>query len=194
MFERASPKIFSKLGKPYFRTIGPLIVLLRRFAPGQVENARRPPGVDGPRISSLFEQRRTARSRGLGLAFGEGRVEEAAGGGEAHLLLDEAGGLGGAVLAVHAGVFPLDRERAVVADLVEGAGDGVEVDLAAARRAEVPAAAGVAEVQVRAEDAGLAVERPRGVLDVDVVDPVGERPDELRPGRRTARAGGWGRS
>ena len=71
-------------------------------------------------------------------------------------------------------VFPLDRERAVVADGVQGPGDLLEVDLAAARRAEVPAAAGVAEVQVRAEDARLAVERPRGVLDVDVVDPVRE--------------------
>src|SRR5271157_4280594 len=100
----------------------------------------------------------------LRLPFRERLVEEPAGGLEAHLLLDEAGGLGGAVFAVHAGVFPLDGKRAGVADLVEDAGDGVEIDLAAARRAEVPAPSGVAEVQVRAEDPALAVERSRGVL------------------------------
>src|SRR5437762_1577115 len=98
-----------------------------------------------------------------GLALGEGGVEEPTCGLESHLLLDEAGRLGGAVLAVHAAVFPLDREGAVIADLIERPRDLLEVDLASARRAEVPAAAGVAEIEVRGEDPGPAVERPGGV-------------------------------
>ena len=85
----------------------------------------------------------------LALAFGEGRIEEPAGRLEAHLLLDEPSRLGGAVFAIHAAVFPLDRERAVVADVVERPRDLLEVDLSAAGRAEVPAAAGIAEVEVR---------------------------------------------
>src|SRR5262249_54901958 len=53
-----------------------------------------------------------------------------------------------------------------------------EVDLAATWRTEVPAAAGGAEVQVRAENARAAIERPRRVLDVHVIDPVRERAQE----------------
>ncbi|MCK7522304.1 MAG: hypothetical protein MZV64_33810 [Ignavibacteriales bacterium] len=49
----------------------------------------------------------------------------------------------------------------VVAGGVELADDGVEVDVAVAERAEVPAAPQVAEGQVRAEDAGPAVEASR---------------------------------
>jgi hypothetical protein len=67
--------------------------------------------------------------------------------------------LRGAVLAVHAAVFPFDRQRAVVADVVERADDLLEVHAAVAQRAEVPAAVGVPEVQVRAQYAGTAVER-----------------------------------
>src|SRR5438445_12234866 len=86
--------------------------------------------------------------------------------------LDEGGGLRGAVGAVHAAVFPLDRQRPIVADAVQRTHDLLEVHTAAARRAEVPAAARIAEVEVRAQDAGAAVEVARGVLDVHVVDAV----------------------
>ena len=51
-----------------------------------------------------------------------------------------------AVFAVHAAIFPFDGERAVVADFVERADDLFEVHAAATRRAEVPAAAQVAEI------------------------------------------------
>src|SRR5437763_9846601 len=66
----------------------------------------------------------------------------------------EGAGLGGAGFAVHAAVFPLDGERALVADVVEGADDLLEVDAAVAKRAEVPVATRIAEVEVSAEDAG----------------------------------------
>ena len=55
----------------------------------------------------------------------------------------------GAPVAVHAGVLPLDRERALVADPVQGAEELLEVDVAVAGGDEVPAAGVLAEVQVR---------------------------------------------
>src|SRR5262245_59614420 len=77
------------------------------------------------------------------------------------------------MLAIHPVVLPLDRERAAIADLVERAHDLLEVDRAAAGRAEVPPAAAVAEREVSAEDAGLARPvRPPHVLDMDVDDPL----------------------
>src|SRR5690606_30398978 len=72
-------------------------------------------------------------------------------------LADEGGGLGGAVHAVHADVLPLDGERAAVADVVEGDDDVLELHVAVAEGAEIPVAAGVAEVGVAAEDADVAV-------------------------------------
>src|SRR5436305_605323 len=110
----------------------------------------------------------------LGLTFGEGGVEQPTGGLEAHLLLDEPCRFGGAVFAVHAGIFPLDGKGTVVADVVQRPRDLLEVDLASTGRAEVPAPTRIAEIEVRGEDAGPAVEGPGGVLDVHVIDPVGE--------------------
>ena len=83
------------------------------------------------------------------------------------------------MLAVHATILPLHRERALVAGLVEGPDDLLEIDAAAARRTEVPAPAGIAEVDVAAEDPGAAIQGHDRVLDVDVVDAVMERADEL---------------
>src|SRR3954469_14642721 len=57
-----------------------------------------------------------------------------------------------APVAVHAGVLPLDRKRALVADPVERADHRLEVDVAVARGDEVPPAAGLPEVEVAAED------------------------------------------
>src|SRR5205807_8308804 len=86
-------------------------------------------------------------------------------------LFHEGGGFGGAVLSVHAAVFPFDRERALVADVVEGDDDLLEVDVAAAGGAEVPVAARVGEGGMAAEDAdGAVAVAPPGVLDVHVVD------------------------
>ena len=80
----------------------------------------------------------------------------------------------GAPVAVHAGVLPLDRERALVADPVQRAEQVLEVDVAVAGGDEVPAARLLAEVQVPAEDRAAAVEALDRVLDVHVVDAVGE--------------------
>ena len=67
-----------------------------------------------------------------------------------------------------------------VADPVQRAEELLEVDVAVAGRDEVPAARLVAEVQVRGEDRAAAVEALARVLDVHVVDPVGELERELR--------------
>ena len=55
---------------------------------------------------------------------------------------------------------------------------GVEVNVAAPRRAEIPPAPRVTEREVAREYAAVAVERGRGVLDVAVIDPVGEAVDK----------------
>ena len=85
----------------------------------------------------------------------------------------------GPVQAVHAGVLPLDRDRAGVADRVERAERVLPRHVAVPGRDEVPPAAGVAPRQVRSEHAGPAVGRTHpGVLAVDVVDAVLEVRDE----------------
>src|SRR5579875_1872007 len=77
-------------------------------------------------------------------------------------------------LAVHAGVLPLDGERAGVSGSVERADDLLEVDVAVARGDEVPTPVRMSEVQVRAEQRAAPVDPPLGVLDVHVEDAVGE--------------------
>src|SRR5690606_42068156 len=75
-------------------------------------------------------------------------VLEAAGG--RRRILDVAQVLacfGRAVLAVHGVVLPLDRERALIANLVEGPDNLVEVDVASSDGAEVPATARIAKGQ-----------------------------------------------
>ena len=47
------------------------------------------------------------------------------------------------------------------------------------KRAEVPAAARIAEVQVAGQDAAAPVERDDGVLHVDVINPLREGADEF---------------
>src|SRR5262245_21949872 len=82
--------------------------------------------------------------------------------------------VGRAPIAIHARVLPPDRERSGVADAVERTEQRLEVDVTVSGRDEVPTALGLAEVQVSAEDALPPVERLARVLDVHVVDPVGE--------------------
>ena len=74
--------------------------------------------------------------------------------------------------------MPIDRQRAVVADLVEAADDRLPVDAAAAGAAELPAAPRVAARPVPGEQPRAAVEAQHGVLQVDVVDAVGEAAQE----------------
>src|SRR3954454_5111433 len=92
---------------------------------------------------------------------------------------DEVHSLGGADQAVHAGVFPLHRDRAVVPDRVEHPEACFPRDVAVTGRDEVPAAARVTPRQVRAHPAVAAVaDLLLRVLAVDVVDPVLEVPEE----------------
>src|SRR5690606_14602887 len=110
--------------------------------------------------------------------LGEGRVERRGRWREVERAAERRR-LGGAVDAVHAHVLPLDGERSLVADVVEGDDDLLEVDVAAAHAAEVPVAARVAECLLAAEYPGLAVPAaPPDVLLVHVADAVREAPDE----------------
>src|SRR5690606_29448234 len=76
-------------------------------------------------------------------------------------------------------IFPFDAERALVAHAVQLADDLFEVDGAAAWAAEVPTAAGVAEVDVARQDAAAAVECDDRVFHVHVINAVRERADKL---------------
>ena len=106
------------------------------------------------------------------------RIEREVGCGEVRSP-DEGEGVLGAVLAIHPGVLPFDRERSVVADAIERPEERFEVHVTVAGRHKVPTAGLVPEVQVRAEDGSATVEPLLRVLDVDVVDAIGELESEL---------------
>lgn len=90
----------------------------------------------------------------FGAVFFEGGVEGAFCHGKIKAT-DKGGGLGCAVFAVHAGVLPFHRERSGVWNVVQRANDGFEIERTAAGGAEIPKAAGVAELSVTAKDAGF---------------------------------------
>src|SRR5882757_963193 len=75
---------------------------------------------------------------------------------------------------VHAGVLPLHRDRAVIADAVEHPEARLPRHLAVAGGHEVPAAPRITPRQVRAQPAVAPVEPGRGLLAVDVVNAVAE--------------------
>ena len=81
-----------------------------------------------------------------------------------------------------------------VADVVQRAEDALEGHAAAPRRDEVPAAAVVAEGQVRGQDAVAPVQHADRFLDVHVVDAVARTRRRRRPDPPSASRGGWGRS
>jgi len=85
----------------------------------------------------------------------------------------------GAEFAIHAAVFPFDAERAGVADVVQGADDFFEVDIAATDGLEVPETVGLVEVDMAAEDAGFSgAVAPGDILHVDVEDAIVEFPEK----------------
>src|SRR5207248_7570584 len=112
---------------------------------------------------------RGPRNPGLLFAPGGRREVEA---------LDEAAGVLGAVVPVHARVGPVDRQRPLVAHLVQGADQRLPVDAAVPRGAVVPATPRVAGRQITVQQPRAAVEGDGGVAGVDVVDAVGEAADE----------------
>src|SRR5918994_1449080 len=92
---------------------------------------------------------------------------------------DELERLGSADQAVHAGVLPLDRDRALVADGVEHPEAGLPRHVAVAGRHEVPATSRVGPWQVRTHPAVAAVaDLALRVLAVHVIDAVTEVPQE----------------
>ena len=78
------------------------------------------------------------------------------------------------MLTIHAAVFPFNRERAFVADLVESPHDLLKIDTATTWRAEVPASARITKVEMTRQDALFPPESDDRILDVDVVDAVVE--------------------
>src|SRR5216683_6983543 len=94
-------------------------------------------------------------------------------------------------IAVHARVFPFDRQRAVVSDSVQGADQRFEVHVAVARRDEGPTPIRLTEVDVRAEDRPASVEKLLRVLDVDVVDAIRELHHESRRVEELVREVAW---
>ena len=66
-----------------------------------------------------------------------------------------------------------------VAGVVQGADDFLKVHRAAARRAEVPTAARVAEVKVAGQNAGAAVEERDRIFHVHVIDAIREGANEF---------------
>src|SRR4029453_8628969 len=110
-------------------------------------------------------------------------VEAGLRGGEV-VLFQGGEGFGGAVEAVHAGVFPFDADGAVVADRGQGAEGGFPGHVPASGGDEVPATARISPGQVRTHH-GVPAGRPElGVLAVHVVDAVLEVPDEGGGGSR----------
>lgn len=95
-------------------------------------------------------------------------------------ILDIGATLGRAVKAVHASIFPLDREWANVATVIEGDDDFLEIDIATTDTAEIPVAAAIAEIGVPPEHADVAIPMvPPSVLHVYMKDAGGEVADEL---------------
>src|SRR5579871_3981435 len=73
--------------------------------------------------------------------------------------LDELACLLRAEVAIHAGIFPLDRQRPLVADVIESTNNRFPVDTTAAGRAWLPAAPRIAVGQIRTQQARPAIER-----------------------------------
>src|SRR5437899_4914841 len=92
----------------------------------------------------------------------------------------EGQGVRSTPIAVHAGVLPLDRERTVVPDAVQGSDERFEVDVAMAGRDDDPTPIRLAEVDVRAQDRAVSVEQLLRVLDVDVIDAIPKLHHERR--------------
>ena len=106
-------------------------------------------------------------------------ASNAAAGGSNAIRRTNANASGAPDQPIHAGVLPLDRDRAVVADRVEHPEARLPRHVAVPGRDEVPAPPRVRPRQVRPEPAVAAVaDLALRVLAVDVVDPVPEVPQE----------------
>ncbi len=94
-------------------------------------------------------------------------------------LFRELGRFRRAAFPLHPGVFPFDRQRAVVVDFIESSNDRLEIDLTSTGAAEVPTAARIAKVEMTGQNSAAAIERCRGVLNVNVINAIRKLPNEL---------------
>ena len=125
------------------------------------------------------DSRCAPQKEGLWFLALEGGIESPAARSEV-VGLDVLARLGGAVHLIHANIFPLDRERAAIADIVERNDDLLELDVAVPDGTKIPIAAMITEIGVTAKDADIAVAvPPPNVLHVSVVNAVLELPKEL---------------
>src|SRR3989344_5848353 len=107
------------------------------------------------------------------------RVEGNGTGWEIHPV-HELAGLASTVFAIHLSVLPLNRERAVIMDIVESTDDLSEIDTTVTQAAEIPRTARVAEADVSAEHTCFArMPRHVGILHVNVENLGGKLTDEL---------------
>jgi hypothetical protein len=82
--------------------------------------------------------------------------------------------------AIHSTIFPFDRKRTLIADVVEGYDNLFEVYVASTDRPKVPKASRVGECCVPPEyPNGTISMTPPSILHVDMIDPVSKVSDEL---------------
>src|SRR5690625_541404 len=84
-----------------------------------------------------------------------------------------------AMEAIHSAIFPFERKRPDVTDNIERANNLLEIDIAAADRTKIPAASGVAKIQMRSQDSAPAIELMCDIFHVHVIDPVRKRADKF---------------
>ncbi|OQB35287.1 MAG: hypothetical protein BWY06_03204 [Candidatus Latescibacteria bacterium ADurb.Bin168] len=84
------------------------------------------------------------------------------------------------MFTVHAAVFPFNRKRPLVANVVQSTNDLFEVHRAASHAPEIPGPPVISEIEMRAEDTPFAIKFDDRILHVHVENPVAKRVDELR--------------
>src|SRR5215218_9078364 len=145
--------------------------------PTQVHGAARSGRGSSGKEPAEPARRTCGAARGSSVG-GERGVEGRRGGLDLGEAADEPERVGCPDAAVHAGVLPLDADRAGVADGVEHAEDRFPRNVAVAGGDEVPAAPRIGPRQVRRQPAVTPVELLDRFLAVHVVDPVLEIPEE----------------
>ena len=82
--------------------------------------------------------------------------------------------------AIHANVLPFDRERPLVADVIERNDDVLELNVAVADRPKIPVASVVPEVGMTTEDPHITITMPPpSIFHMGVIDSFAELPNEL---------------
>ena len=132
----------------------------------------------GPKRMRRRQDRFIGGARSLVFAF-ESRVESYAAWHEV-VCFNVRARLGRAMDTIHADVFPLDRERPAIADIVERNDDFLELNVAVSNGAKIPVASMITKIGVTTKDADIAVAvPPPDVLHVDMINAVLELAEEF---------------